>query len=100
METVPPRITAQQVADEIGADSTHPRIARLITVYDTVITQVLASTSATVPPAIAAEAVLRLVAYAFDTQIGPGSTWSNILLNSGALSLLACLLYTSPSPRD
>ena len=41
-----------------------------------------------VPPAIAKEAVVLVVAYAFDRQVVPGASWAATLRNSGAESLL------------
>ena len=87
MADVVPRITVQQAADEIGVDAANPRLPRLIGVYDAFITRQIGN--ATVPEVIAAEAVMRMVAYAFDVQTAPGSTWANIYQNSGARRLLS-----------
>ena len=98
MADIEPRITVQQAADEIGVDAANPRLPRLIAVYDAFITRQISG--AVVPDVIAAEAVMRMVAYAFDAQVAPGSTWANVYQNSGARRLLRDYIPARESGDD
>lgn len=84
------RATAAEVAGELRVSSDDPRIARMLTAYDALLSRVIGTTD--VPDDVEKEALIRAVAYAYDQPIGPGTTWAAVLRNSGALSLLSHFL--------